>query len=426
MIENVTDHKKEPLDNSDWMNSLFLDIDLVISKLKICGLTEEEKSQIRKTITDNCGKIINSRFDGKYLKPIESQSDFGYISMYQNKLYNPLKTRRERSMIYLLHISDLHLGRKEQANKYRVDLKIDLQKELEIARLDYIVISGDIAQKSKETEYDAALELINGMKEDFGLDSSKVIIVPGNHDVNYDLSEQSYNFIYNTKRPSILKEGQFIAVEPHGILLRNDEAYIKRFNYFNEFFYKRFYMEPYPSLPSEQGILHAFPDDKIIFLAINSSWEIDHHFESRASINDEALSDAVEILSKEDYKNWLKIAVWHHPVTGEKQMNSEFLERLSVCGVKICMHGHLHEAIEGFYKYDDNRGINLIGAGTFGAKLKEQSGIPLQYNLLKVNLENRTIIVETRKKEKEDGAWCADSRWGSKKNPSPRYQIDLI
>jgi hypothetical protein len=29
--------------------------------------------------------------------------------------------------------------------------------------------------------------------------------------------------------------------------------------------------------------------------------------------------------------------------------------------------------------------------------------------------------VETRKKDKPDGAWTADARWGDKNNPIPRY-----
>jgi hypothetical protein len=37
----------------------------------------------------------------------------------------------------------------------------------------------------------------------------------------------------------------------------------------------------------------------------------------------------------------------------------------------------------------------------------------------------REIQVETRKKEKVDGAWSADARWGDKNNPSPRYIIKI-
>jgi len=52
-------------------------------------------------------------------------------------------------------------------------------------------------------------------------------------------------------------------------------------------------------------------------------------------------------------------------------------------------------------------------------------GIPLQYNLLTLDPETKQITVETRKKEKPDGAWKADARWGDANNPAPRYTIQL-
>jgi hypothetical protein len=90
------------------------------------------------------------------------------------------------------------------------------------------------------------------------------------------------------------------------------------------------------------------------------------------------------------------------------------------------MHGHIHEAIEGYHKYDDKRGIYIVGAGTFGAPKREQTtSIPLQYNLLEYNPERHKIKVQTRKKEKPDGAWSADARWGNLNKPKPQYIINL-
>lgn len=68
------------------------------------------------------------------------------------------------------------------------------------------------------------------------------------------------------------------------------------------------------------------------------------------------------------------------------------------------------------------RGLHVIGAGTFGAPASEQvAGTPLQYNLLTFEPEKGEMIVQTRKKEKPDGTWSADARWGSKNAPRPSY-----
>ena len=196
---------------------------------------------------------------------------------------------------------------------------------------------------------------------------------------------------------------------------------------FSTQFYKKVYSgNEYPVDYAEQVKIIEQPKDKMLFLALNSCWQIDHHFRQRAGINMDALTRALDRLQDGEYDDWLKIAVWHHPVTGKEMMNDEFLELLSVHKFQICMHGHIHEAMEGFYKYDDRRGIHIIGAGTFGAPTKEQvPGIPLQYNLLTFDPDERTITVNTRKKEKPDGAWSADARWGDKNRPDPFYVINL-
>ena len=86
----------------------------------------------------------------------------------------------------------------------------------------------------------------------------------------------------------------------------------------------------------------------------------------------------------------------------------------------------MHEAKDENFQYDTGRGLRIIAAGTFGAPAKEQvTGIPLQYNLLTLNPETGVLTVETRKKEKTDGAWSADASWRDKNNPKPRYEIRL-
>jgi hypothetical protein len=106
--------------------------------------------------------------------------------------------------------------------------------------------------------------------------------------------------------------------------------------------------------------------------------------------------------------------------------NPAFLEQLAVTGFQLGIHGHIHEAKDENFQYDTKRGLRIIAAGTFGAPTHEQvTGIPLQYNLLTLDPETGELTVETRKKEKVDGAWSADARWGDKNNPTPRYPIQL-
>lgn len=336
-------------------------------------------------------------------------------------------TAIEDHRIHILHLSDLHFGDDTFSNVWRTQLETDLIKELGIKRLEYLVISGDVANRSTEKEYETAFAMVDGLVKRFGLDASRVVIVPGNHDLNWDLSESAYPFVSKRKLPSPLPEDRCIPAGEAGALVRDEALYRERFAHFNTYFYRRVYSgQDYPLDYAEQCLFVERPEDRILFLGLNSSWQLDHHFRIRSGIHMPALTRALDRLQGGKYDNWLKVAVWHHPVNGKEVMNDEFMQLLAVHGFQICLHGHIHEAIQGFHHYDDRRRIHIIGAGTFGAPAHEQvTGIPLQYNLLTFDPKTGEMTVNTRKKEKPDGAWSADARWGDKNDPKPWYRFKV-
>nr|VFK26502.1 MAG: GTPase SAR1 family protein [Candidatus Kentron sp. MB] len=339
-------------------------------------------------------------------------------------------TAGEGKRLHILHLSDLHLTDEGATNVYRAQLETDLRQKLGIQRLAYLVISGDITDHATEKEYQAAFGMVDGLVKRFGLDASRVVVVPGNHDLNWDLSKKAYPFVYKNDLPSPPPESRHIPAGENGALVRDDEKYRQRFAPFNDHFYRYIYRGQghYPLDEGDQFLFVERPKDRILFLGLNSCWEIDHHFRDRASIHMPALTNALGRLHDANgkYDGWLKIAVWHHPVTGRQMMDDGFMELLAIHGFQVCLHGHIHQAIEDYHKHDDRRGIHVVGAGTFGAPAREQvPGIPLQYNLLTFDPENGEMTVNTRKKEKPNGAWSADARWGDKNNPKPWYSFPV-
>ena len=336
-------------------------------------------------------------------------------------------SNNQESRRYILHLSDIHLETLPQGRGYRRRLVLDLTENLKLKELHYLVISGDLTNISTTPEYDAVFELLDGLQEDFKVPAERMIIVPGNHDVNWDQAKKSYRSIPKNQLPSEL--GEEYIPQPGGKALRRDEErYRKRFDTFAALYKKIRDGETYPTDYSDQAIVYPFPEDRILFLGLNSAWQIDHHFKDRAGINMDALDKALGKMKPGQYDAWLKIAVWHHPVAGKDTMNADFLELLAVKGkgFDIGLHGHIHEAIEGYHKYDTQRGLRIIGGGTFGAPAKEQvTGIPLQYNLLEFDPQNAKLTVRSRKKEKVNGTWSADSRWGNKESPKPYYSFVL-
>ncbi|SMF96114.1 3',5'-cyclic AMP phosphodiesterase CpdA [Methylomagnum ishizawai] len=336
-----------------------------------------------------------------------------------------MNTSASDQSIVWLHLSDLHLKDIKSAGVYRTQLETDLLNELNVPRLDYLVISGDIGDYAEKAEYAAAFDLVDGLMKRFGLTHDQLVIVPGNHDLNWKLSEKSYAFIPKSKTPDpLLKE--YLPAGEAGSLKRSEPKYQKRFSVFNDHFYKKLLALDYPLQYEEQFAWIEQPEHRLLFVGFNSAWEIDHHYKQRSGINPQALAQAINRLHDGNYAGWLKIAVWHHPVTGPEAMEDAFLQQLTTNGFQVCMHGHIHKAQENFYKYDDARGIHIIGAGTFGAPAKDQvPGIPLQYNLIKFDPYSATLTVYTRKKEEPNGAWSADARWGDKNAPKSWYNFKV-
>jgi hypothetical protein len=199
-------------------------------------------------------------------------------------------------------------------------------------------------------------------------------------------------------------------------------------------FYESVKGESYPAEHDEQATTHVFTDIGLVFLGLNSSWQIDHHYTKRAGINAQSLSHALDQLehTREMASNCLKVAVWHHPLSSpyeDRIKDHGFLERLVGAGFQLGLHGHVHKAQALHYDHalNNKRMMHIVCAGTFGAPVDQWvPGHPLQYNLLR--LQGRSLTVETRRREELEGAWKPDARWAqnSGKDPLPRYHIELL
>jgi tetratricopeptide (TPR) repeat protein len=333
---------------------------------------------------------------------------------------------------HVLHLSDLHFGTTDNARIWYAQLAEDLRYELNCSRLDALILSGDIASKSTSEEYAAAKLFINRLCQEFQLESHQIVIVPGNHDVNWELAEEAYILTNQEDYDGELREGCYIEESASLIKLRDEEKYKQRFTHFSQF-YQEIKGEDYSLEYDQQYSLQHLPEQNLLILGLNSAWQIDHYYKSRASIHPDALSNILsQIRRSSAYENCLKIAVWHHPLNSafeDRIKDDSFIERLAVAGFRLVLHGGIHRAESSSYHYDygtDGRQINIIGAGVFGRPTQELiPGYPWQYNLLKV--ESSQLTVETRRRDDLNGAWKPDDRWtqGAGLNPLSYYVIAL-
>jgi 3',5'-cyclic AMP phosphodiesterase CpdA len=388
--------------------------------LKLCS----KLWTVRQMAEENLNQIDNVVITEAPIKPIKNEE---FVTNVQLPI-KPIST----SLMHILHLSDLHITTPDQANLWSTQLRTDLRRELNIPHLDALILSGDIANYSTEEEYKAAEEFLNTLCRNFTLKPEQIILVPGNHDLNWKQAKKAYKLTDRDDYGGELKDGHYIEESASVIRIRDEAQYKQRFAHFSSF-YETIKEKPYPLDYGQQYTLDHLKEQNLLILGLNSAWQLDHHYKTRASIHMGALSNALtQIDDNSDYDNCLKIAVWHHPLDSaysDRITDQGFLEQLAVDGFRFFLHGHIHKAETSLFRYDmstNGRKLDRICAGTFGAPVREWvPGYPLQYNLLKI--EDNQLTVYTRRREELNGAWKPDARWGqgAGKTPLDYYAIAL-
>lgn len=321
----------------------------------------------------------------------------------------------------ILHISDLHCEEGDKTNLMLEQLVSDLHDQ-DLPAIKHIVISGDLANRAKAAEYKLAAEFTLKLLESLSLGPDDVTVVPGNHDVDYGASQRAYEMnwskTYNEKDPAI------IPMPGVGHFFRDDEKYKERFRNWSREFYAKIIGAEYPLEADQQYCVTV--KGAVVFLALNSAWEVDHHYEKRMSINGDALAHGLNVVRGKNGlgPNLLKIAVWHHPISGPQSMSDDFVNLLVQNGFSIGLHGDVHHSVKGYKELDDVRGLRVIGAGTHASAAKQMPpGTPREYHTIVIDLQNRRARVNSRYRSDQQGAWRPNAIYGTKDQPLAWYEF---
>ena len=312
--------------------------------------------------------------------------------------YNP------QDYIHLLHLSDLHFTEDIYPDVKLQWLLHDIRSGdcLGLNKIEYLVISGDFTDRGNEEGFKRALQFISRLMSELSIPEECCILVPGNHDINYNMC-------------------------PYGL------------KGFSELLFNKIVNTAYPSEADKQAQSYIFPQDYIQFITLNSGWQIDRSNQKRASINVIALANILDRTEKEKQdainsevlnknQKFLRIAVFHHPITQlETMKNQNYIEHLRQNNVQLILHGDIHEINREIYKGWERAKVHIIGAGTFGAKVDDRpESIPRLYNLLAIKKDLSLIRVHTRQQRKIDGPWEGWYEWpapGNSKAHLPYFDI---
>ena len=334
------------------------------------------------------------------------------------------------NMLTVLHLSDLHRSRNAPVSNDMLlsCLLLDLEKQQHekpyIHKCDVAVITGDLISgvAIDDDNYSSALIdqyqevkdfLIKLGYELFDGDLGRVFVVPGNHDVCWQLCKQSMETVEvpHRKNVSELLKG---AESPYRLSLNELKLYrIKDFNlyksrlkFFKDFFDDFYKIQGYEfSLEdNEQAVNFVTSDRRVMFTGFSSLYGNDY-FDHRGRISvDNVARNGLRIRESTLNDIPLKIAFWHHGLESS-EFSIDHLNRKEVLpllidrGYVLGLHGHQHMSSIFSYAYhlDPERFMPVISAGSLCADPQAiPSGYRRQYNLIEIDETNFKVKIHVR------------------------------
>ena len=294
---------------------------------------------------------------------------------------------------------------------------------------DAIVVSGDLVEGLRlgSAEYPEALGeqyqiaetlLISLVDEFLQGDRSRVVIVPGNHDVDWNGVRQAFQTEeHGPENPRGFvndpeSDYRWSWTDQQVLRISNPARYEGRFEYFNEM-YNRFYQDvrlAHPIDPGNSWNLFSLDSGNIIVAAFNSCVANDC-FSDLGYIRSKDIADCHLAMRTLARPGCLPLAVWHHGVGGPPWA-SDYLDPSTVRlmidkGFRLVLHGHRHDSSVSplDLMVSTREALAVVGAGSLCAGEKAlPHGVNHRYNVIQIDRPQNTGWVHVREMN-QPGIW---------------------
>ena len=306
-------------------------------------------------------------------------------------------------MFSILHITDLHrvksdpLSNSELLSALIGDRDRYIKEDPPIRAPDAIVVSGDVVQGVTLDHADYAAEIATqyGAAHDFlveltdrllGGDRTKVVIVPGNHDIDWNVAHGAMELVeegdsYPKNLPGALHEPdtpyRWDWKSRRLYRVKDAKGYANRLAAFWKFF-EKFY-GGFDGLlkvrPWSDANLYSLDNGRIGVAAFNSCVGNDC-FAFHGAIPREAIAQAhLDLVDRGPWR--LQIAVWHHDVEGPPHrtdyMDLDLIRGMIGRGFRLGLYGHQHrtQITPQHAQMYDQETMAIASAGSLCAGRKE-------------------------------------------------------
>jgi 3',5'-cyclic AMP phosphodiesterase CpdA len=357
---------------------------------------------------------VGRELDGMAVTMMGSEDKHSALLEITRELFDETKGDKRVKKPVVLHLSDLQFGPRhafgnDQKALDKLKEDIDRYEQEGIPRPNIVVVSGDLADTGgANDEYRAVTRFLEGLCQHLSIDRRYVVLVPGNHDVNWEEARKLEALEKRRNRgltAAIKKLLFWQKSEPAGSYVC--VKYLERFGKYTDF-YNRFYRKGNGTthyicdLSSEEGfnIIYNFHSEwRIAFLALNSCEKEDHH-NHYGHISPSVLVPALKRMEAMVATPCVKVAVFHHNALaggGEDRLrnfHSNILPALSQAGFSLVLHGHTHrpDVDDVGPELTEGARVRVVGAGSVSVARAQRPGsdregqVPNQYWVLAFEL----------------------------------------
>ncbi|MCB0728765.1 MAG: metallophosphoesterase [Ignavibacteriae bacterium] len=285
-------------------------------------------------------------------------------------------------MYKIAHISDIHLSYDDK-NRFGEKL-VEVLKDIQGRECDHIIITGDLVDNPEAENFQYLREIISHFEL---LNSDKLSVIPGNHDI-FGGAPQGMNFF---TFPTICKEV---------VYKENEDLFVESFR---------------ESFPEKTTFPYLKILGNIALIGVNSvdKWSQDKNVEgSNGRVTKEELKDLKDILNSVETKGkykiimihhyfneleddegyplhnlWLRSIDWKMKIYGKKKLTSFFKRHK----VNMVLHGHSH--INQIYNI---KGVTYLNSSAAVSPITDDH--QRKYNIISVPEEtenSESISIET-------------------------------
>lgn len=303
-------------------------------------------------------------------------------------------------MVDILHLSDLHTLAKSTYSAVRTHIANPLNGRT----FDFVVVSGDLTDRAQRNEYEQLKVFVRNDLPKFlrrAHEPWRVILIPGNHDVDWaanvfeHVSAESVERQFSGSTDPVRAMEAELSRPLESDLRRHktsgghqDWYRIKTADYSKRFgncqaFLTEFYDSTPPGVhrpfdfehPGQDWSAHIFHEEQVVFVGLNSCHRNDR-FHRGAAFDRRVFNSIGEHLEGGPQRDYLRIAVWHHGIRGDKNsidyLNMGFVGDAYAAGFSLALHGHTHSAASELLEHLLPGQMAIVSTGSLGAAAEDR------------------------------------------------------